>query len=314
MHPAYSVIFFTTLSGAGYGLIIWIALARLQGYLAFEPKAGVLACLVALALISAGLLSSTLHLGHPERAWRSFSQWRSSWLSREGVVAVLTYAPALVFTASWIPGLVPAGLASIAAAITVLLSVVTVLCTGMIYASLKTIPRWHNPWVVPVYLAFALASGGLLFALALSGSGQSSTPASLLILGFVLMAWLIKMLYWRFIGQQKVISDKGSATGLGVFGEVSQLEAPHTSENYLLKEMGYRIARKHAGKLRRYAILSGLIMPALLVLLSTGTSGLVQIAVLSLALLSGYSGLVIERWLFFAEARHAVTLYYGRTL
>jgi len=314
MHPAYSVIFFTTLSGAGYGLMIWMALARFSHSIVLEPVAGVLACLVALALISAGLLSSTIHLGHPERAWRSFSQWRSSWLSREGVLAVVTYAPALVFTISWIPGLVPASWAPWLALATALLSVITVYCTGMIYASLKTIPRWHNKWVVPVYVAFAMGSGGLLYAVVLSGSGQSSTQALVMILAFVLIAWLIKFNYWHFIDQQKVASNPGTATGLGRFGEVSQLEAPHTSENYLLKEMGYRIARKHAAKLRRFAVLLGLLVPAIVIVLTLKMSGLGQIVLLTLALLAGYIGIVIERWLFFAEARHAVTLFYGRSL
>jgi len=99
MDPAYSVILFTSSSGAGYGLIAWLALARLSGMWHLDPVAAVITCLVALALITTGLLSSTFHLGHPERAWRAMSQWRTSWLSREGVLAILTYPAALVFAA-----------------------------------------------------------------------------------------------------------------------------------------------------------------------------------------------------------------------
>jgi DMSO reductase anchor subunit len=165
---------------------------------------------------------------------------------------------------------------------------------------------------VPVYVALALASGGLLFALAVSGSGRSSTQVLVVILAFVLIAWMIKWAYWRFIDAQEVVSNMGTATGLGRFGEVSQLEAPHTSENYLLKEMGYQIARKHAEKLRRIALSLGLLVPAILILLAMKLSGLSQIAILSLALAAGYGGILIERWLFFAEARHLVTLFYGR--
>jgi len=88
MHPAYSVIFFTTASGAGYGLLFWLSLAHLIGR-GPGNEASVLALILATVLVTAGLLSSTFHLGRPERAWRAFSQWRSSWLSREGVVAVL---------------------------------------------------------------------------------------------------------------------------------------------------------------------------------------------------------------------------------
>ena len=95
----------------------------------------------------------------PERAWRAFSQWRSSWLSREGVLAVLTYPPALGFTAAWLPDWVPMSWGANLALITAGLSVLTVVSTGMIYASLRPIPRWNNRWVVPVYLALAMASG-----------------------------------------------------------------------------------------------------------------------------------------------------------
>src|SRR3546814_17976234 len=87
MHPAYSVVFFTTASGAGYGLLALMGLFGALGLLPPDPWLGAVGLGMALAAITAGLLSSTVHLGHPERAWRAFSQWRSSWLSREGVAA-----------------------------------------------------------------------------------------------------------------------------------------------------------------------------------------------------------------------------------
>jgi DMSO reductase anchor subunit len=314
MHPAYSVIFFTTLSGAGYGLLIWLAIARLGSAWTLDTSQALITAGVGLTLITAGLLSSSLHLGHPERAWRAFSQWRSSWLSREGVAAVLSYPPALLLAAGWLPDLLPPGLAPVAALATIATALLTVACTGMIYASLKTIPRWHNAWVVPVYLAFSASSGGLLFALALSGSGLAG-PASLQIfLATLLAAWLIKWMYWRFIDAQSPLSDAGTATGLGRFGTVRQLEAPHTSENYLLNEMAYVIARKHARRLRRISLGLGMLLPALLLLAAMAFQSWTQIGLLSLALLSGFTGLAIERWLFFAQARHVVTLYYGRVL
>ena len=37
--------------------------------------------------MSLGLLSSVLHLANPKNAWRSFSRFRTSWLSREAVFA-----------------------------------------------------------------------------------------------------------------------------------------------------------------------------------------------------------------------------------
>ena len=314
MHPAYSVIIFTSSSGAGYGLLIWLALARLTGAWDMSPLVAVIACLVALALITTGLLSSTFHLGHPERAWRAFSQWRSSWLSREGVFAVLTYPAALLFTVGWFWNPVAGSIMSLAAAATIVLSLITVYCTSMIYASLKTIPRWCNGLVPPLYLLFALASGGLLFAVTLSAAGSASMATIVLLVLVLLGAWLLNLYYWRFIDTQKVDSDTGTATGLSSLGKVTQLESPHTSENYLLKEMGFQVAQKHAAKLRRYALLAGLALPLVLLFVAGNMAGALQALVLVLAMISGLAGIVVERWLFFAEAKHVVTLYYGRSV
>jgi DMSO reductase anchor subunit len=314
MDPAYSVILFTASSGAGYGLIAWLAIARLSGVWEMDPLTALVACLVALALVTTGLLSSTFHLGHPERAWRAMSEWRSSWLSREGVLAILTYPAALLFSAGWIWGRIPASLMDTAAAATLVLALLTVISTGMIYASLKTIPRWHNRWVVPVYVALAMASGGLPFTIALAVSDAASQQTLILMLGVLLLSWLIKWAYWRFIDKQEPPSTPGTATGLGHLGAVTQLEAPHTSENYLLKEMGFVIARKHASRLRRLALNLGLLSPGILLILAGVSGGVAQLALLILALVLGLTGIVVERWLFFAEARHTVTLFYGRSL
>ena len=314
MHPAYSVILFTSASGAGYGLLAWLALARLTGAWAIGPVPGLVACLLALALVTIGLMSSTFHLGHPERAWRAFTQWRSSWLSREGVAAVLTYPFALAFTAGWIWDAVTPTMMTAAAAGTLVLSLVTVYTTSMIYASLKTIPRWSNGFVSPVYLLFSLASGGLLFAGALSLSGAAGMSEMILLLAVLLVAWVLKVYYWRYIDTAKAESDSGTATGLGHLGKVTQLEAPHTSENYLLKEMGYQVAQKHARKLRRYAFALGLVAPVVLLFLAGSMSGGLQTTLLVVAMAAGLLGVVLERWLFFAEARHVVTLYYGRSV
>src|SRR5262249_61916837 len=97
MHPSLSVIFFTTASGAGYGLLAILGVLVGLGLLPDDRSFVIAALGLALAFVSAGLVSSTFHLGHPERAWRAFSQWRSSWLSREGVAASVTYVPAGLF-------------------------------------------------------------------------------------------------------------------------------------------------------------------------------------------------------------------------
>src|SRR5262245_54474632 len=102
MHPAYSVILFTTACGAGYGLLIGLAMAVVLNAVPRDPFLGFVGLGMALALITGGLLSSTFHLGRPERAWRSFSQWRSSWLSREGIAALMTYGPAALLGLGWV--------------------------------------------------------------------------------------------------------------------------------------------------------------------------------------------------------------------
>ena len=102
MHPASSVIFFTVASGAGYGLLLLLGIGGALGWLPPDRWFGVAAFGLSLAAITFGLLSSTFHLGHPERAWRAVSQWRSSWLSREGLASLIAYFPAVVFAAGWI--------------------------------------------------------------------------------------------------------------------------------------------------------------------------------------------------------------------
>src|SRR5438105_11047350 len=102
MHPALSIVFFTTASGAGFGLLLLLGLGVPLGLLPVSPWFGVAALASAFGLAAGGLFSSVFHLGRPERAWRAFSQWRSSWLSREGVLSVATFIPAAVFAIGWI--------------------------------------------------------------------------------------------------------------------------------------------------------------------------------------------------------------------
>src|SRR3979411_3202706 len=108
---------------------------------------------LALGAVTVGLLSSTFHLGRPERAWRALSQWRSSWLSREGVAAIATYVPIAALGLAWGFGEFVPGQLTVAAALSVPCALITVWCTGMIYASLPTIRAWNQPLVAPVYVA-----------------------------------------------------------------------------------------------------------------------------------------------------------------
>ena len=312
MHPAISVIFFTTASGAGYGLLALLGIAVPAGLLPAERWLGVAGLGLALALVSAGLLSSTFHLGHPERAWRAISQWRSSWLSREGVMALATYLPAGLFAIGWVFLGTAGGIWALFGLLSAAGAAATVTCTAMIYRSLKPIRHWHNGWVVPVYLAFAAMTGALWLGALVRLFG----PGAAWVDGFALLAigaaWALKAGYWRHVDASESASTPETATGLGAFGTVRLLDPPHSQDNDLMREMGFRIARKHAAKLRRLALFFGAAVPAArtLALLFALTGWPAALAALAAALAAS-AGTLIERWLFFAEARHTVTLYYG---
>jgi DMSO reductase anchor subunit len=310
MHPAYSVILFTTASGAGYGLLMWLAFTALSHGPAVNWWFGATAITLALALITAGLISSTFHLGHPERAWRSFSEWRSSWLSREGIASVATYVPAILFAALWL-GVLPYPwlLAPIAAA-TLVMCLVTLYCTAKIYSSLATVRQWHHPLVDAGYTVLALATGSVLLV-AVASIFQLNAP----VLGrfaalSLILAAACKWFYWRTIDALPAAYTIEQATGLGHLGKVSQWEAPHTGSNFVMKEMGYRIARKHALKLRRH-VLAALFMAAATVLASSLAVGGLSAALGTVSVICASLAVLIERWLFFAEAQHISTLYYG---
>jgi DMSO reductase anchor subunit len=268
---------------------------------------------LALGAVTIGLLSSTLHLGRPERAIRAFSQWRSSWLSREGVASVATYLPAGVFGIGWVFYGRTDGVLALCGVLAAAGAVITVFCTAMIYRSLKPIQRWHNRWVVPNYLALSLATGLLWLVLLLHAFGRPNRVVAALTLLSLVLAAALKLSYWRFIDGSASASTAGTATGLGGLGEVRLFEAPHTSENYLQKEMGFVIARKHAAKLRRIAMLAAFALPFLLTLVAFLAPGVPALVAAAVAAPLATVGVVVERWLFFAEAKHTVTLYYGAT-
>jgi len=301
MHPAISVIFFTVSSGAGFGLIFLIGLG-------FPFGSGALrAFIVSLAgggLAVAGPLASTFHLGHPERAWRALSQWRSSWLSREGIAAILTLCLFGLYALVWMWSGIRQPLLGLLVALG---AATTVFTTAMIYAQLRTVPQWKT-WLTPlVYLGFALASGWLLA----SSFGTHWSP-QVWGIGLVALAWAAKWAWWVRATRTR-LSDAGStpetATGLGFIGKVRLLERPHSGENYLTREMVHRIGRKHARKLRLLAMALGAVVPVAILIITalTGAPAVLNLA----AALSMLVGLLAERWLFFAEAEHAVSLYYG---
>ena len=306
MHPASSIILFTSLSGLGFGLMMWLGIGLDTSQNPFPLFHAALAIILA----GIGLLASMFHLGNPQRAWRAFSQWRSSWLSREGVMALVTFVP-LVLSAWFV--VVEGRYAPVVGLVGAALSAVTVYCTAMIYASLKAVDAWHTPLTPACYLLLALAGGlvaSVFFATTAGGAGQWLIVAAMCAIA---VAWGVKLVWRRRLVGRSGLSTPESATGLGHIGRVRLLERPHMTENYLTREMGFRVARKHARKLFVIALGAGAALPLLLLAgsLAAGPGGAASVLMAGLALLSFGFGTLVERWLFFAEARHAVMNYYG---
>jgi DMSO reductase anchor subunit len=311
MHPTFSIVLFTTAAGAGFGLLFLLGLGVPLGLLPPDPLFGLAGLGAAFVFAAGGLVSSVFHLGRPERAWRAFSQWRSSWLSREGVLAVATAIPATVFGIGWVFFGATTGFIGLCGVLAAALAAATVHSTGMIYASLKPIHQWRNRWTVPNYLALALMSGFLLLDLIIRFWAAWPVWVPILTVIAVLLAWVLKETYWRFIDTTAALPDVASATALGGRGRVRMLEPPHTQDNYLLQEMGFRIARKHRIRLRLIARVAAFALPGLLTLAALFLAGGIGVVLAGLAVASAAAGLVVERWLFFAEAKHTVMLYYG---
>jgi DMSO reductase anchor subunit len=289
MHPAPSVIIFTTFSGLGFGLLFWLGLGAIvpTGLSAFIWFA------IAYIASVGGLLASTFHLGRPERAIKAFSQWQTSWLSREGICAVITlivmaiYGAGLVFMGTqfaplgWIGALGALG---------------TVFTTSMIYAQLNTVPRWKH-WTTPaLFLTLSLGGGALL-------AGQVTETMLLLAVAGALQFYAWTTGDTRFTQSG---TNMETATGLGHIGKVRAFEPPHTGTNYLMREFIHQVGRKHAQQLRIISMVLGFVLPIVLLLLPFNH------IFAALAVLSHIAGVLTLRWLFFAQAEHVVGLYYGK--
>ena len=302
MHPAPSIILFTVLSGLGLGLIIWIGLG-------FGPDSTAHAWVgsfAALSISGLGGMLSALHLGKPSNAWRSFSQWRSSWLSREACLLVATLAVFGLYAVVWCIGGNRITLLGFLAAI---LAAGTVFSTAMIYAQIRAVPRWSLTPTPTLFVAVAIA-GGLLANQSIVELTGGTAHVWLALVALATSAacavtWQIKSRDTRRGATGASIS---SATGLGKIGKIKLFEAPHTGSNYLLDEMAYRVGRRRADQLRKIGFGAGFALPILLTILAMLTSGIW----LLLALISHLVGMIALRWLFFAEAEHVQAFYYGR--
>ena len=281
MKPALSIVFFTVVSGAGLGTLAVLALA----YGAGAPRGGIL---LGLFLVTLGLFASTMHLANPKNAWRSFARFRTSWLSREAVFAVLLY-PAAVGWFFKLPGF---------SGLTLVLSWVILFCTAMIYASLKPIREWRTPLTPLNYFLLGHLSG-ILIVLAMTRDPVLKVPALLLLLA----AGAAKVAYYRIIEKPESPS-LSSALAIPTAARIKLLDAGHSHGNFLTDEFAFRLARSRAEELRVAVAVAGFLLPLLLVLLLDDAAPLAAIVCIG--------GLLVERWLFFAEARHTVNLYQAR--
>lgn len=308
MNPAWSVIVFTTLSGAGLGLLFWTGVAQLFAPLPLSREFAIAPLGLGAVLLAIGLASAFLHLGRPTRAWRAFGQWRTSWLSREAVAATATFLASGAM--SWFAWTTPGGIgAMFAAGVLSICAAATVYTTAGIYFSLRPIPAWHNAWVAPGFLlAGALSGAALLWLLLSFAFWQPPRATSLCFAAGAIGYALLKLAYWRHVDRHGAGIDSGAATGLGSLGSVRPAEAPHTESNYLLREMGYVLARRHARRLQPLVVLLCGAMPSLCATAALGGHGGASSAALATASL--LLGLLVERWLFFAQARHLVVAYY----
>jgi DMSO reductase anchor subunit len=309
MHPAFSIIFFTVASGAGFGLVTITIAFHLMGGLIGLPTWGILSAMaLGVALAGLGLLSSTLHLASPQNAWRAFSRFRTSWLSREGVFAVLFFPIVLVYmiglllsdgTGYW--------WSQLAGVVSLILSVATVFTTGMIYASLRTIPQWNSPLVPANYLLLSFASGSVLLAAVTAVFGGAIQIITIVALCATVVSALTKSVYYFWIGKPQGPTINSA---LGVTrSRIQMLEPGQSSDSFLNKEFSFEAAVEKILRMRWAVYLLAFLLPLLMLILVLYTDIAIFAVIVPILMLAG---LIAERWLFFAEARHVVNLYYGR--
>jgi len=321
MKPALSVILLTTLIGAGQGLFLAVFTVQSYALVGLLPPAGgafyAEGGLIALVLLAAGLAASFFHLGRPERAWRSAAQWRTSWLSREVIVlpafmaVVALYA--LLHGVGWtqalavLPRGVPIDASVIAGAMGTVLAFVLFVCTGMIYACLRFLAEWHTPLTPVNYILLGGASGFTLAA----GLAALSQPQ---LVGF-LSGWAILITLAAAVGRIATLwrnarlkprSTLQSAIGIK-HPAVVQRSRGFMGPAFNTREFFHGASARRLRLAKPAFLLLAFAVPV--VLLAAGRGGSSTPLLLG-AFVVQFGGLLIERWFFFAQARHPQNLYY----
>jgi len=309
MHPALAVIFLTLFSGGGFGLMALTAIVndfQIDGGL--SPMQTMVAVLLSILFVTIGMLSSTAHLANPKNAWRAFTRWRTSWLAREGVFAVLYYPFAMLYLvwvfftggAADVTGLLLANVAGV-------IGLITIFCQGMIYACLRTIRQWNTPLVPANFYAMGLAIGAtVLAALRIATGGPAQTLVGMAV-ALLAAAAVLKGIYYFWIARPNGPTIR-TATGFNR-STVRLLDQGHTFGTFLTQEFGHTIPTAKANTIKLLMYIFAFVVPiwAIALALSLGLGSLAWLAVVSV-----FFGIGVERWLFFVEAQHVVNLYHGR--
>jgi DMSO reductase anchor subunit len=306
VHPAFSVVIFTTLAGAAQGLVVALALAGLSGMP--MPRPFMLTSLsVALAMLLAGLAASTFHLGRPERAWRAVLMWRTSWLSREVIVLPAFIAVVGLWLLAEASGTLGALLPALMV-LAILLSALLWLCTAMIYACLKFIQEWAHPLTLVNYTLLGLASGLVLAAAiaVLTGAGAFAALAAKYGLGLTLIGAVTRIASLVRNAGIKHRSTLGSATGIRG-PNLRQTSMGMSAGAFNTREFFHGKPLWVVKRVKAAFIVLAFVVPAVLLALALATGSAVWLV---LAPVVQYVGLVAERWFFFAQARHPQNLYY----
>ena len=309
MRPAFSVVFLTTLIGAGQGLFLAMYAAEAGGALGWVEAAPprrffVVGSLLALALCALGLLASFFHLGRPERAWRTAAMWRTSWLSREVIALPLFMALAFAYGWSHYAGRGPS-LAIGALALAACLALFY--CTAMIYACIKFLQEWASPFTLPNFFLMGCASGVTLAA-ALSALYAHHLTRALAIAAATLTALALASRLAALVHNARIRHKSSLQTAIGVaHPRVRQVSQGFTGNSFNTLEFFHGVAPEGMRAIVVAFIVLAFVLPLVLIGLAivAGSGG-----ALALACLVQYAGLVMERWHFLAQSQHPQNLYY----
>ncbi|NOX08854.1 MAG: dimethyl sulfoxide reductase anchor subunit [Gammaproteobacteria bacterium] len=323
MHPAFSVIFLTTLIGAGQGL--FLALYTGQVYAVAEVLSAQsnpqtfygIGSLLALVLLVAGLAASFFHLGHPERAWRSAARWRTSWLSREvlvlpafiGMVAIygLIHYLGMDVEVFRISDKVSISLSLVAGAITAVLGFALFLCTSMIYACMKFLQEWHTPLTVVNYTLLGSTSG---FTLAAAFAAWGANEFTQFYIGWAILFSVLSFItkIASMIRNQRIQSISSLQTAIGIrHPNIVQKAQGAMGGSFNTREFSHGKSDGFIKGMQWIFMVFTFLIPVTLLLACMSNP---SVGLLAAAFVIQYLGLIAERWLFFAQSSHPQNLYY----